>query len=46
MFGISLTFNFILIFIIFLLYKRLGKKVTNKDIENYILQNFLEVEDL
>lgn len=46
MFGISLTFNFILIFIIFLLYKQLGKKITDKDIEKYILNNFMEVDNL
>lgn len=43
--GVSLTINFILIFVISLLYKRLSKKITPDDIEEYILNNYMEVGD-
>lgn len=45
MFGVSITINFILIFIIYLLYKKLSSKITPNDIEKYILDNYMEVGD-
>lgn len=44
-FGVSLTINILLIFSIYLLYKKLRKKITPNDIENYILKNYMEVGD-
>lgn len=45
LFGVSLTINFLLIFIIYILYKRMSKKITPDDIEKYILDNYMEVGD-
>lgn len=44
--GISITINILCFVFISFLYRKLNKKITDKDIEKFILNNFMEVDNL
>lgn len=44
--GISITINILSFVFITFLYKKLNNKISNKDIENFILNNFMECDNL
>ena len=44
--GISITINILCFVFISFLYKKLNSKISNKDIEKFILKNFMECDNL
>ena len=44
--GISITINIFCFIFISFLYKKLNSKISDKDIENFILNNFMECDNL